>query len=526
MGAAARINSLSIGTSGAGQATGALSAGSGTLRVGSTLSVGNTVAGSAQGTLGVGGVVAGNNSGFLSVGTSFGNSGAVVNASGTLNATGVSGFSSYAVGVLSDAVGTGSVAQGSVIASGAAASSSTSFLNVGTLANTVNRASATGVLSLNDASLTLVNGGMQIGQMFNAGRGSVASGSVTIGGNAGTVNGLLIAGNVTHFNATQAGSQSTGQLTVGGNLDVAAGSQLFIGTTFGSDRDGAFASQATGVVQIGGTLRILGDPSFMAIGTTTDGVANGSLSVGALDMGAAARINSLSIGTSGAGQATGALSAGSGTLRVGNLFLGNTTTGSADGTLQLQTANFVADNVLAGSGAGGTAHISLRDSTATIADAFTLSNGDLLLDNSLMTVANGLTLGAGATLNIDIDGLLRGSEYGAIDAGLATLNGVLAIDFSDLVPLAGTMVFDLLRSGAIDGILGDFASVTFIGLQSGYSVLAGIELDGVEVYRVRVASQSVPEPGTWALLLSCVGAALWLRVARPRATGATSRKAR
>jgi hypothetical protein len=143
-----------------------------------------------------------------------------------------------------------------------------------------------------------------------------------------------------------------------------------------------------------------------------------------------------------------------------------------------------------------------------------------------MTVANGFTLGTGATLNIDIDGLLRGSEYGAIDAGLASLSGVLAIDFSDLVPLAGTMVFDLLRSGAIDGILGDFASVTFTGLQSGYSVLAGIELDGVEVYRVRVVSQSVPEPGTLALLLSCLGAALWIRVARPRGMGATSGKSR
>ena len=173
----------------------------------------------------------------------------------------------------------------------------------------------------------------------------------------------------------------------------------------------------------------------------------------------------------------------------------------AEGTLQLQTANLVADNVTAGSGAGGGAHITLRDSTATITDGFVLTNGDLLLDNSLMTVANAFALGAGAALNIDIDGLLRGSEYGAIDAGLATLAGVLAVDFTDFVPLGDSIVFDLLRSGSIDGIVGEFDSFLYTGLLSGYSVFAGVELDGVEIYRLRLTRQGVPEPTTWALMV-------------------------
>jgi hypothetical protein len=84
-------------------------------------------------------------------------------------------------------------------------------------------------------------------------------------------------------------------------------------------------------------------------------------------------------------------------------------------------------------------------------------------------------------------------------------------DFTDLAFVDNTMVFDLLRSGSVDGISGDFTSFLFTGLQNGYSVIAGVELDGVEIYRVRVAPQSVTEPGTLSLLLSCLVVALMSR---------------
>jgi hypothetical protein len=340
---------------------------------------------------------------------------------------------------------------------------------------------------------------------------------VTIGGHAGTVGGLLIAGNVSASNPLQVGSSANGQIQIGGDLALAPGAGVFIGTTFGLDHavegPDSYLNQASGAVQVGGTLRVLGAPSGIAIGTTGDGVVNGSLLAGVLDMTAAARINTLSIGTSAAGQASGSLSIGAGNLFVGNVLLGNTTTGSAEGVLQLQTASLLADNVVAGAGPGGRAELGLRDSTASIADRFTLTSGELLLDDSLLNVGNEFALGGDATLRIDIDGLLRGFEYGAIDARSALLGGVLAIDFFDLALVADLMVFDLLRSGDADGIQGDFDSFVFTGLQSGYSVLRSIELDGTEVYRLRIVRAAVPEPSTRMLLL---GALLALLTARRR----------
>jgi hypothetical protein len=258
----------------------------------------------------------------------------------------------------------------------------------------------------------------------------------------------------------------------------------------------------------------LGDPGFVGIGYTSHGAVNGSLVAGALDMDSA-RINNLSIGLSNSGQATGSMSIGSGELRVGNLSVGNTTTGSADGTLMPQTAVLSADNVLAGFGPGGSGHFILRGSMATITDGFTLASGELSLDDSFMTVANAFTLGEDATLRIDVDGLLRAWEYGAIDAGLASLAGVLALDLADLLFVGNAMVFDLIRSGSLDGISGDFDSVIFTGLQDGYSAFAGIELDGNEIYRLRITRQAVTEPATLSLLLSALIAALVARRGRP-----------
>jgi len=114
-------------------------------------------------------------------------------------------------------------------------------------------------------------------------------------------------------------------------------------------------------------------------------------------------------------------------------------------------------------------------------------------------------LGDAAALMMAIEGPQRGDFYGAIDASVATLAGDLRVDFTGLLPFADTMVFDLLRSGSADGISGDFANLSFIGLLDGYSLLAGIELDGVEVYRLRLSRIEVPEPGSLGLLLLSLG---------------------
>jgi hypothetical protein len=96
-------------------------------------------------------------------------------------------------------------------------------------------------------------------------------------------------------------------------------------------------------------------------------------------------------------------------------------------------------------------------------------------------------------------GPVRGDEYSAIDATSAKLAGQLDVQFT-APALLGT--YDLLISGLLDGITGDFAGVNVSGLTGNQSAAWVIETTGgatpVEVLRLYV----VPEPGTGALLAS------------------------
>jgi hypothetical protein len=354
--------------------------------------------------------------------------------------------------------------------------------------------SDTGVGTVLSDSVTMLGGGVYVGTVFSP--GAMANGTLNITG-AGAL------------------------LGNGGGLTLAGGTSTFIGTTVvGPDRNGGAFNTAHGTVTIDGTLTIAGPQNFFGIGQTNGGLVSGALSVGTLDMGANL-IPSLGIGTSGAnGQASGSLTAGGGDLRVGSLSVGTTNSGIADGYLQLSGADLSADNVSAGVGTGGTANIRLTNSDADVAGSFTLLGGQLVLERSLLSVGGLFTLGDGATLQIDVEGMLRGVQYGAIDANQAALNDILSVDFTNFEPFGNTMVFDLLRSGSADGIFDDFNSFMFTGLQSGYSVFAGIELDGVEVYRLRVTQQEpIPEPSMVVLLVSGMGAMVSLRRMRKMLRG-------
>jgi hypothetical protein len=290
---------------------------------------------------------------------------------------------------------------------------------------------------------------------------------------------------------------------------------VYIGTTVGSDRtvegSSTYLNRATGTATIDGTLQVLGGGSAMWIGYTTGGEVNGSLNVGTFDTGAN-RIETLAIAVAGSdGQARGELKTGGGNLNVGSLFVGIDNGGTAEGHLSVTETLANIDRVVAGTGDSGTATMRLVDSTMNVAEGFSLFNGELSLDDSLLTVGDVFTLGEGATLRIDIDGIVRGAEYGAVDAGSASLDGTLAVDLTDLI-LGGSMVFDLLRSSTLDGILGDFDNLLLTGLQSGYTSYGGIEVVGnVEVYRLRIASTAVPEPGSIALVLACFAGMLVMR---------------
>jgi hypothetical protein len=153
--------------------------------------------------------------------------------------------------------------------------------------------------------------------------------------------------------------------------------------------------------------------------------------------------------------------------------------GDVDGTWILHEGTYTGRRLLVGG----------SDGTGT-------GTGRLHLDRMFVDLDE-LLLGDGATVEIDIAGLLRGTQYSAIDADAAALRGDLAIAFT--AP-AKNGVYDLIVSAALDGIFGDFDSVTVAGLGAGQSASWGIETTGgtspVEVWRLRV----VPEPTSGALV--------------------------
>ena len=96
------------------------------------------------------------------------------------------------------------------------------------------------------------------------------------------------------------------------------------------------------------------------------------------------------------------------------------------------------------------------------------------------------------------------------------LDGLIEIDFGDLVFSGSSAEFDIVRSGGLNGIDGGFDNVSFINLLSGYAATAGIEqINGQEVFRVRLARTDVPEPSS--VVMALLGLALLRRLSQPRA---------
>ena len=136
-----------------------------------------------------------------------------------------------------------------------------------------------------------------------------------------------------------------------------------------------------------------------------------------------------------------------------------------------------------------------------------VATGVVYLDHSLVTLDTGLTLGNGSTLQLGIDGNNRGVDFAAFDVTDAVLDGVLNVLFS-FDPLSA--IYDLIISDSINGISGDFDSVSILGLGIGTTFSYGIEVANiagmdVEVYRLRIGDAggvTVPEPGVLVLLLA------------------------
>ena len=264
------------------------------------------------------------------------------------------------------------------------------------------------------------------------------------------------------------------------------------------DAAGTRINEATGVMRIGGTLATLGDQASLLVGRSFNGLADGTLEVGTLAMGSD-RFGFVAIGTTLEGSASGRVTVGGGALRAGAMQIGTATTGTATGALTLDGADLDAESVFAGQGTGE-AMIELHDSLARVGTNFDLGQGTLALARSRLEVGNELRLGQGATLRLGIGGLLRGTEFGAIDTLLGSLGGQLSLDLSALSFDTAGMVFDLIF--ADDDLSGDFASVSFLGLDARFVATTGIFAQGDgEVYRLSLQLAQVPEPTSAALVL-------------------------
>ncbi|MBL8385175.1 MAG: PEP-CTERM sorting domain-containing protein, partial [Burkholderiales bacterium] len=117
------------------------------------------------------------------------------------------------------------------------------------------------------------------------------------------------------------------------------------------------------------------------------------------------------------------------------------------------------------------------------------------------------TFAASNVLTMELGGLVRGSEYDAIDANSLVLGGTLSIRLLDLgggqfVPTPGA-TFDLLSATLISGTFGsyDFAA---LGPTLTWSIAYLTDAVGTTDV-VRLSVTAVPEPETWILMLAGLG---------------------
>jgi len=234
-----------------------------------------------------------------------------------------------------------------------------------------------------------------------------------------------------------------------GNLNtglVTTFNAVFIGSSFGEGNTTAFVTSSSRITGEG-MIPVTND--FLAGEVSGDGSTFASISVGAVENFGRIRVGVVAVGT-------------------GDAFCTLDTVYGVDGAvLEVGTQR---------SGSG-------------------TPDGRFSADRGLSEVGT-LTLGANAEVTTDINGPMRGSEddrgYHAFDVTSATLDGELNIQFN-YIPNGGD-TFDLIRSGSIDGIQGNFAKVNASGLNNGLGIQTSIVIDGgVEVFRITITG-TVEEP--------------------------------
>lgn len=362
--------------------------------------------------------------------------------------------------------------------------------------------------------------------------------------------------------------QENGALTLPDGSAFGLNSSFQIGVSL-SDGQAKGTVDLSNVDVIGDTLQI-----GLALFAETENQAEGSLTMG----GGSLQVRSVAIATAStnAAAATGKLQTSDTTITIAegmsigsgpgdgeviiegsSLTVGETLTlhpfqtfnpGSA--LLQMTNSFLDVGNILVGtidldSGPPSNASsIVLVDTDAVVGTSFFLglqSNAGILFGESLLSLTRSLVdvgtvmhFQKGSDVQFVINGLTRGSEYGAINAESAILGNPfesgldpistggsqLFVDFDPTFfgPLFNLpeVIFDLIITELTDGIELDFSSVTFSDVPNGYEATSGIVTDlvdgnTVEIYRVTL-SQVVAEPATLGMLgIGLAGAALLRR---------------
>jgi hypothetical protein len=292
-----------------------------------------------------------------------------------------------------------------------------------------------------------------------------------------------------------------------GTLAVAAGSQTNIVGPFGN-----FAGQTLtgGDYNIAGTLQFTGaDIVTNAAQITLDGAgaqiidptANNGLRNFSTNSGAFALLHGASLPTLGSFTNTGTLTIGSDTTLITGGY--HQTAGSTVVNGTLMAPAFVLDGgTLGGSGT--------YQGNLTLGGDSTLTPGN---SPGLLTIDGDYTQGALAQMEMELGGLIRGSEYDAlVVTGAMNLAGTLDVTlWGGFEPLAGSS-FDILDWGSLSGTFDTIHLPTLPnGTRWDYSALY---TDGT------LSVQPVPVPGAAGLVL--FGLATMARLRRRRSSTAAA----
>ena len=476
----------------------------------------------------------------VTIGGDFGNSGsgaavwtgtvALGGATRTINNTTTGGSRSY-TGVISGATGSGLTFSGA----------GTGQTYIGNTANTFSGPVAItgGEVIFNDngalgatTSITLDGGRLTIGTTSSASAitaatiastrnifvGSTAGTSISIGGSTGvtTYNGVI---------ADKVGStgllakQGAGALVLGGVSTYTGATTINNGTVkldLGNDRlptgtvvsIGQASSSNLGTLNLNGrNQQIAGLVSTTGTNATATKNTVTSTAEATLDINVAAgATSSYGAGTAAnSGAITGAISlkkSGLGTQTLGdtNTYTGATTIDAGklviNGSISTSTTTVNSAGTLAGSGTVG---------------AVTVKNGGFIAPgNSPGTLNTGnITLEAGSSLGIEIDGATVGTQYDRLNVtGSVSLAGLLSMTMGgSYAPANGTLFFILANDGT-DAITGTFSNASVNG---GTYTLGGQEFQISYAGNTATSSftggndvvlQAVPEPAS--LLLGAV----------------------